>query len=350
MTNSLQKIYENVLRGTVIHQSKKSLTSIYEQVVNTTPTTNPTAPISNPKPTIKVAKLKKVEVPKVNYDQVIARALGDKNRQPNGDYKLGVSGTVDASDMDLYKMLFPITPPKTGEGVDSVGTKGSGNGEIALYWLLSKNYQVQDNRDAGKPDLEVYDGRNIGVEVKAYDTARMGLGRFGDQRENRALLSIIFGIHALLREGISTGEGTEKRAAPSIDSFNRHQLTAAFQTIKQLVNNTDLRDLGNNGFNTIKTIYDQIEAVLTALEITSPDFTPEEGAAKMLLLILITKLRDKPGFNNFIINMTKDGKLIYHRIPTEEELKTLKPETILNFVNANAAALIIKPDAIFKNH
>jgi hypothetical protein len=337
MTNSLQKIYENVLRGSVNHQPKKSLTHIYEQVTKATP-----AP--------KAVKPKKVEAPKVNYDQVIARALGDKNRPPNGNYKLGVSGNVEASDMELYKMLFPITPPKTGEGVDSVGTKGSGNGEIALYWLLSKNYPVQDNRDAGKPDLEVYDGRNIGVEVKAYDTARMGLGRFGDQRENRALLSIIFGIHALLREGVGTGEGADKRSAPSLDSFNRHQLTAAFQTIKQLVNNIELRNLGSNGFTPIKSIYDQIDTVLNALDIRSPDFTPEEGAAKMLSLLLITKLRDKPGFNNFIINMTKDGKLHYHRIPTEEELKTLKPEVVLNFVNANAAALIIKPDAIFKNH
>lgn len=343
-----------MLRGSVNHQPKRSLSAIYEQVTSGTPEEQPapeaappTAP--TPKGKAKSIKPKKVEVPKVDYDQVIARALGDKYRQPKGDYKLGMSGRVEASDMELYRMLFPITPPKTGEGVDSVGTKGSGNGEIALYWLLSKNYQVQDNRDAGKPDLEVFDGRNIGVEVKAYDTARMGLGRFGDQRENRALLSIVFGIHALLKEGNGSGDNPEKRSAPSIDSFNRHQLTAAFDTIKRLVNNVDLRDLGTKGFSPIKSIYDQIDSVLGALDITTPDFTPEEGAAKMLSLILITKLKDKPGFNNFIINMTKDGVLKYHRVPTEEELKTLKPEVVLNYVNANAAALIIKPDAIFKN-
>ena len=342
MTNSLHKLYENMLKGSVNHQQLKSITDIYEQTVS--------------KPLKAAAAVKPVKLPNpvkptpigVTYDDVIARALGEKNRSPKGDYKLGVSKTVDASDMEIYRMLYPVAPPKSGEGIDAVGTKGSGNGEIALYWLLSKRYPVVDNRDAGKPDLEVTDGRQIGVEVKAYDTARMGLGRFGDQRENRALLSIIFGIHALLKDGNSEG-GNEPKSAPSIDSFNRHQLVASFTTIKKLIDNKDLRSLGYNGFQVIKSIYDQIDFVLNSLKINPDEFTPQEGAAKMLLALLATKLAEKPGFNNFIINMTKDGKLKYHRIPTEEELYLINPEKILNFVNANSAALIIKPDEIFKS-
>ena len=75
------------------------------------------------------------------YNQLIAKVLvGDPKQTaqiptPVGDYKLGVNFTVNPQDKASFAKLFPLTPPKGPASVedDTVGTKGSGNGEIALF-------------------------------------------------------------------------------------------------------------------------------------------------------------------------------------------------------------------------
>ena len=83
------------------------------------------------------------------------------------DYILGENVNVNGEDGNIFKQLYSVAPPKKNS-TDDIGSKGSGHGEVALYWLLSKNNDVQDNRKGGAADLLV---NGFGVEVKAYDLA-----------------------------------------------------------------------------------------------------------------------------------------------------------------------------------
>lgn len=339
MDSRLSKLYESMIKGDQISYKKPaSLSNLYEAT----------------------RKVKAPPVPKppaASYDNVIAKALfGDSKRieeipSPVGDYKLGGQYKVQAEDMKVYSALFPVTPPKADQDIETAaaGTKGSGNGEIALYWLLKKHYQVTDNRSAGKPDLSINEnGAEIGVEVKAYDTKVIGLGRFGDQRQNRGILSIVFGLKALLA-GLSTS-GTPKRT-PSLDTFNKEELTGAFETLLLFDGNKQLREAASTGnFVPINEIYKQVDSVISELSLESGNYTPEQGAAKMLLAFLTTKLEEKPGFGGYMANVKGNGEISYHKIPSKEELNKMAPEVILNNVNANGAALLIRADSLFPSH
>ena len=114
-------------------------------------------------------------------------------------YKNGTfSFSVDPLDKEMWDKLYPVSPPKVGKPIGSEGSKGVGNGEIALYWLyqFSESARVEEGRSGDDPDL-FFDGK--GVEVKAWDKheGMHGLGRFGADKENLQLLSIIFGFNAL---------------------------------------------------------------------------------------------------------------------------------------------------------
>lgn len=338
MDYRLKQIYESMLRGEQAPIQNSSLSNLCEMA------RKPKIP-AGPKP------------PAASYDNVIAKALfGDstlvgKIPTPVGDYKLGGNYKVHPDDMKAYSALFPVTPPKADQDIDTAvaGTKGSGNGEIALYWLLKKMYHVTDNRSAGKPDLSVIEGGvEKGVEVKAYDTKIIGLGRFGDQRQNRGLLSIVFGLKALLA-GLSPS-GPAKRT-PSLDTFNKEELTTAFETLLLFDGNKQLREAASSGnFVPINEIYKQVDSVIDGLGLISGKYTPEQGAAKMLLAFLTTKLSEKPGFGGYMANVKGNGEISYHLIPSKEELERMSPEIILNNVNANGAALLIRADSLFPSH
>ena len=339
MDHSLIKIYESMRRGDVISSDPfNSLSNLYEMARKAKVPTGPKPPAAS-------------------YDNVIAKALfGDSTLvgqipNPAGVYKLGGHYKVDQQDMKVYSALFPVTPPKADQDIDTAvaGTKGSGNGEIALYWLLKKSYTVTDNRSAGKPDLSVIDGgTEIGVEVKAYDTKIIGLGRFGDQRENRGLLSIVFGLKALLA-GLSTSAPAKR--TPSLDTFNKEELTSAFETLLLFDGNKQLRDAAATGnFVPINEIYKQVDSVVAGLGLQSGNYTAEQGAAKMLLAFLTTKLGEKPGFGGFMANVKGNGEIAYHKIPSKQELEKMPSEIILNNVNANGAALLIRADSLFPSH
>jgi hypothetical protein len=282
------------------------------------------------------------------YNQIIAKVLvGDSKKTdqipaPVGDYDLGVNFTVHPQDKASFAKLYPITPPKESAQVDSdtIGTKASGNGEVALYWLLSKRHSVQDTRGEDNPDLKV-DG--IGLEVKAYDTKSFGLGRFGNQSANRQLLSIAFGLKALL-DTLNPSLKSSKRP-PSLDTFNKFELIKAFEIIIDFDSNADLKTIAPK-YVPIGNIYQQIDSVLNGLGLTSGNFTAEEGAAAMLRLLLNTKLEKKPGFGGYIVNTRPDGKTDFYKVD-KDHINGLTPEQILNGVKANGAALIVNPAILF---
>ena len=140
------------------------------------------------------------------YDEVILNALNiDTIPQSKNKYKFGGSSTFDiqvkSDDLDIWKKLWSVKPPKVGKEVGSAGSLGVGNGEISLYWLYNysnSGVDVTMGREGDDPDLR-FNGE--GVEVKAYDkhTGLLSLGRFGADKENLRLLGMIFGLNNLVK-------------------------------------------------------------------------------------------------------------------------------------------------------
>jgi hypothetical protein len=267
------------------------------------------------------------------YNSIITKKLGNLPI-PKGTYELGKNTNVSGEDAIIFKQLYPLFPGKKGS-TDDVGSKGSGNGEIALYWLLSNDYNIQDNRKGGAADLLV-DG--IGVEVKSYDTNKMTLGRFASDAENVSLLNLIFGLYSL----ITTLEHKKLNKSSSLN-FNSKDLIEAFKEVADFSKEEALRKLE---YPIIKNMYDNIDSVLKQLEITSHDFSPEEATSNVLKKLLSTKLKLKPGFGGYIVNVDVNGKIEYHQV-TEEKIEALSPEKLNKYVSANQGSLNIYPDELF---
>jgi hypothetical protein len=269
-----------------------------------------------------------------SYNKIITNKLGSLPI-PVGDYELGKDVNVSGEDAKIFKELYSLSPPKKGSTED-VGSKGSGNGEVAMYWLLSKNHNIQDSRKGGDPDLLI-DG-NIGLEVKSYDSERMALGRFGSDKENIELLNSIFGLYSL----ITTLEHKQLNKANALN-FSSKELIEAFKEVSNFSKEDKLRELD---FPFIKNIYDNVDKVLLQLNIESNDFSPGEASAKMLKKLLLKKLNIKPRLNGFIVNVDINGNIEYHHV-TEEKVNALTPDQLNSYVSANQGTLNIYPDKLF---
>jgi hypothetical protein len=269
-----------------------------------------------------------------SYNKVIINKLG-KLPIPVGNYELGKNVNVSGEDAKIFKELYSLSPPKKGSTED-VGSKGSGNGEISMYWLLSKNYDVQDSRKGGDPDLLI--NKSIGLEVKSYDSERMALGRFGSDKENIELLNSIFGLYSL----ITTLEHKQLNKANAL-SFSSKELIEAFKEVSNFSKEDKLRELD---FPVIKNIYSNIDNVLSKLNINSQNFNPEEASAEMLRKLLLTKATIKPRLGGFIVNVDINGNIEYHQV-TEEKINSLTLDQLNLYISANQGTLNIYPDKLF---
>jgi len=245
------------------------------------------------------------------YDKVIRNALGLKEDetipQPKGNYSLK-GGTfeenVSAQDKLAFDKLYNTAPPKKGE--EEGETKGVGNGEVALYWL----YKYSDNpvtvgRSGDDPDLFFGD---IGVEVKAYTkhTGKIGLGRFGADKENLQLLSIIFGIRALSEALGNKAEG------PSINptNFKGTDLIPAFEQVLELEKIPDLDRLASQ-YNIFATIKQNIDVLNEKL---GNPTDAKEAAQAMAAKMVSSKLSRKPGNGGYLANVLKNGSMKFFKI------------------------------------
>ena len=357
MDYQLGKLYEGMRKGTAMELQRQSLTDLYEAVKKAEKKAEKKAR-KEKEPAVAVGP---VTVSGSEYDSVIANALFgkpaavDRIPVPRGTYLVGQQTQVDDADMETYRKLYPVTPPKAGQTVaeTSVGTKGSGNGEIALYWLLNKKYDITDNRSASKPDLAVtYESMTYGIEVKAYEEKRITLGRFGDQHKNRGILSIVFGLRALL----NVLDPDKAVRVPSLDTFNKQELINSFELLKSFDDNKQLRSIAHK-FTPIAMIYQQIDVVLRNLDLRSGEFTATEGAAAVVAALLKTKLKIKPGYtssespnmgNGYLASVSESGRIKYHQV-SERNIDDLDANIILDNVNANGAALLITPDVLFRD-
>jgi hypothetical protein len=281
------------------------------------------------------------EVGDESYDKVIKNALKvEEIPQVQGSYELGNNVNISGEDANTFKKLYNVSPPKKGKDIDSAGSKGTGNGEISLYWLFAHqpNHSARGTQGGGKPDLEI-DGK--GVEVKSYDSPRIGLGRFGSDKDNIDLLNTLFGLDSL----VSNLEGVKNDKKASSLNFSKVDIVRAFNTLQDFSNNEDLRDLSTK-YPLINSIYSKVDNLITQLDISSP-FTSEEASSNLIKRILIKKFSEKPRFGGYIANVSENGSINYIEI-TEEKIKSLDNTKVLENTFINQGSIIINAEELFK--
>ena len=251
------------------------------------------------------------------YDATIKKALGVEEIPPSKNkYEFpGKGGSsfsiqVKADDKDVWDKLYNIAPPKKGE--EEGETKGVGNGEIALYWLYNfsnSGVNVKEGREGDDPDL-FFNG--VGVEVKAYTshTGKIGLGRFGADKDNLALLSVIFGINALSK---ALGGGDVARTV-NPTNFKGEDLIPAFNQVLELEKIDDLTGLATK-YPIFKTLKDNIDTINSSLE--NPD-TSKDAAMAMIYKMLEAKLGRKPGDGGYLANVLKNGDIKFFGISLDK--------------------------------
>ena len=277
------------------------------------------------------------------YDSTIKKALGtdtiptsEQTYTFNGKGGSTFSIQVAESDKEVWNKLFNVAPPKKGE--EEGETKGVGNGELALYWLYNyskSEVSVEEGRKGDDPDL-FFNG--VGVEVKAYSshTGKIGLGRFGADKENLSLLSVIFGIDTLSKT-LGGGE-TLKTINPT--NFKGEDLIPAFVQVLELEKIDDLSGLATR-YPIFKTLKDNIDTLNTQLN--NPD-TPETAAKSMTLKMLTSKLGRKPGNGGYLANVLKNGDIKFFAIDLD---KIEGSEALLNDFAVKQSAIYVNFDKLF---
>lgn len=248
-----------------------------------------------------------------NLDRFIIDRLGEIPKV-HGSYTIPNSSTtfsVAPKDREAFKKIYPIN-------VD----QNMGNGEIALYWLY--NYQEsglpsRENRNAktpeGKvikdaPDLKIGD---TFVEVKSYGgSGEIKLGKFASDYRNLRILNAIFALDHLTK--LFDFDKKKKVIIPT--NFKTPELITACEGIWKFKNvNLDelaevydiFKDLRNNFNNLLKYTNDPKE--------------PVEMAKMVITAICKRKFSIKPGLNQFIVEVGKDGKLQWFKV-TEDRLES----------------------------
>jgi hypothetical protein len=265
------------------------------------------------------------------YDEVIKNALKveeiprSKNKYPfQGGSTFSIQ--VKPDDLEIWQKLWAVKPKKkTG---DKTETLGVGKGEMSLYWLYQysdSGVNVDEGREGDDPDL-FFNG--VGVEVKAYGkhTGKNKIGRFGADKENLKLLSVIFGIDALIKV-LQPGE-EQKTVNPT--NFKGEDLRLAMNQL-MLMMGVNLEGLSNR-FPIFKTISDNVNLVQSGLGGFSD---PEVGAIRMAKKMVTDKLNRKPGDKGFLASVKLDGDCKFFNIL----LKKLEDKEILDNMSVTQSAL-----------
>lgn len=275
------------------------------------------------------------------YDNVIRKTLNLKEEEsiptPKGKYSLK-DGTfmeqVSPDDKTIFDKLYNVAPPKKGE--EEGETKGVGNGEVALYWLYQHSgVETQIGRSGDDPDLFI---AGKGVEVKAYKshTGKIGLGRFGADKENLQLLSVIFGIKAL-----SEALGAKKETTTiNPTNFKGTDLMPAFEQIIELEKIPDLEGLAAQ-YSIFANIKQNIDILNQNL--SSPK-SALEGAQAMAYKMIESKLSRKPGNGGYLANVLKNGSIKFFKIDLE---KAKSNENLLDNFAAKQSAIYLDFGKIF---
>ena len=282
------------------------------------------------------------------YDKVIKDALKvDQIPAVQGKYALGDNKTPQGSDLEIFNKLYKVSPPTSGKEIGSAGSQGSGNGEIALYWLFkyqNPSISAEDSRGLDNPDLII---NGHGVEVKSMEKNDLPLGRFGhqDYKEIILLLNDIFSLYAL-----SSLIAHKKKRIPTASNFNQSELQEALESIIKLHNDENLKSLAD-AFPIISNVYKKTNIIFEKLSLKdSPDVQEAGGAVlkKLLLVKLTRKLNLNSKEPGYIVNVSSNGEIKYYKV-TKEMIEGLDNKKIMtdNNVTAKQSFLSIKPEALF---
>jgi hypothetical protein len=373
MDYRLKKLYEDVLQGKTTPSSNKPRTlleafaRVYEAEEVSEPVATPAAPVPTSTP---VSKVKATKAPKPPAEGTTFAEVIKGFPQPEGEYDYTSNINVtNPNDLKIVKQLFNASP-KTQGGEE--GSRGSGKGEVALFWLLSKKYpNVQDTRKSDQPDITI-PGENpetpeklkdiapkgIGIEVKAYDKPILGIGRYGSDHAILRPLAIVFGLRAL-GNYFSSLPGSDKRN-PSIMTFNEAELTESFDTFQGLVKDREkLEKIAfEQKYPPIQNLVASIDQAALDLgynikdESTLKDIlskTKEDLAASFLRRLCFAKIGRKPGWGGYIANITTgENKFVVTFYKASlKYFNSLPSEVILSKVKANQAQLLITPESVF---
>ena len=280
------------------------------------------------------------EIEDVNYDSVIKKALNVEEIPQvqggiNNRYNLGTNITLSGEDAEIFKKLYPIAPPKKDKGIESAGSKGSGNGEIAVYWLFAhqQGHTAKDARGSGNPDLII---DNIGTEIKALDsTKKIAIGRIGSYTESLNDLNVLMGIDALSIEFKSSGK---KQTPPNAFNATVDDIIQACRHSLEVYNNSELRDIGKVfNIDFISSMYNRLDKLIEKYKPKSS----EELAADILKGFITQKFSSKPGIPGYIVNVSSGGNLEYTYI-TQEKINNLDKDNILNNAELRQGSLVFK--------
>lgn len=270
------------------------------------------------------------------YDKVIKNSLKvEEIPQVQGSYELGKDTNINGEDAEIFKKLYPIAPPKKDKGIESAGSKGSGNGEIAVYWLFAhqQGHTAKDARGSGNPDLII---DNVGTEIKALDsTKKIAIGRIGSYTESLNDLNVLMGIDALSIEFQSSGK---KQTPPNAFNATVDDIIQACRHLLEVYNNSELRDIGKVfNIDFISSMYNRLDKLI---EKYKPE-SSEELAADILKGFIIQKFSSKPGIPGYVVNVSSGGSLEYTYI-TQEKIDNLNTDNILKNAELRQGALVFK--------
>lgn len=338
----------------------KSLTDIYKQNVAARKISAPWDKLifeadaaSGPK------KPKKAAAPGKSYDEVITSFLSSHPELQNlsddwfkNPVDLFTANRVPAKYMPLWQGLYELTPPKVGE--EEGGTKGSGNGEMALYWLLKASYpSLQDNRLAGvgAADLIISDS-GTGIEVKAYPPKEkwLKIGKYRRnispaQKNNNLCLDTIFGLDVLLNIGKEGGESKIKKRG-DVFNFNFLAVKNAFESLLKVAVLSDDPVLAQ--YDLFKFINDNLKKVSSYLNIPLTGEKSEEQAAtlanELLFKLIETKFSAKPGNNGYLVNVDRLGSIEWLKVDLAKIKDKFKPGN--EYVKASTGELFVYKDLL----
>ena len=286
------------------------------------------------------------------YDAVIRTHLGLSDDQPipkpKHKYPFDPSGgtfsiQVKGDDLKYWQDFWTLTPPKAGAEVGTT-SKGSGDGEISLYWLYQHSdsgVNAEGTQGADNPDLEF---NKLGVEVKAFaqHKGKQGLGRFGQDVEQLKMLGVIFGINALATQfkGIPTdGKRAEKNVNPL--TWDGKNLSDAMEEVIKF-QKIDLEQLASiPGYDIFKEIKENMDFLNKRLGDYS---TAEEGARAMALEFIKPKIARKPGPGGFLVNVLKSGDCRFWKIEYD---KVVGNKDALKHIGASQAQMKVNFEELF---
>lgn len=261
----------------------------------------------------------------MNYDKVIHNILGHIPIV-EGNYHLKnnkFSLILEGNDLDTYKKLYFHSPPRKGK--EEGTSKGSGNGELSLYWLFKyqqNSIPVFDARKGAMPDLLI--GETY-CEVKAYDTfnKKIPIGRFGNDKRNIKILNRIFGFYSFL---FPIELDSIKQKEISSTNFRGVELYDAFKEIFEFYYYTPHNSFGTKGL--LHKIYHNLYLILKHLN--NPT-NPEDAVRNLIVNILTHKLKLKPGNQEYVCVASSFGQIDFYLIDFDKLYKIDFEKLIQNF-------------------